>query len=1003
MMILVLPHIIPFSLDEEVNNGESVQLNCHVSKGDIPLTIRWSFHGEALSSHMGISTTKIGDRTSLLTISSAMAAHSGNYTCTASNAAGNISHMATVHVNVLPHIIPFDLEEEVNSGESVQLNCHVSKGDRPIKISWNFHGEVLSSHMGISTTKLGDRSSVLTISSAMAAHSGNYTCTASNAAGVTTYTATVHVNVMPVITPISIEAQVFSGETIQLNCFVSRGDSPISISWFLNGERLSMMGPLLSTTQVGPRTSLLTISSATAWHSGNYTCTAQNRAGITNYTVSLLVHVRPEISPIAVQSQVFAGESVQLFCTVSRGDLPVSATWLFNGERLSMSGAGMTTTQVGPRTLLLAIHSATAWNSGNYTCLVENLAGLTEYTVPLMVHGMDMRRGMCMTILPSVVPFSFGNEPIQAGQFASVQCIVSSGDLPLTITWTFNGYPLRVSDLITVSKGGQRISTLAIESVSERLAGNYSCLARNDAGVDSHTSLLRVNVLPVIKPISVEGQTFAGEAVQLQCFVPRGDTPLSVWWVFNEDKQASMGASFSTTQLGPRTSLLTISAATAWHSGNYTCHANNRAGETTATVPLTVHGPVPYVLGASAPSVVPFSFGSDPIQAEQVTSVQCIVSAGDLPLTITWAFNGYPLQSSDLVSIAKSGHRISTLAIESVSARLAGNYTCIARNDAGIASHTSELKVNVPPKMMPFTFGDDPLEASQSATVQCSVTTGDLPLSIEWLFNGQTINEVDDVIVAKISKRASALSIESVTARHAGNYTCVGINIAGNASFTAQLLVNVPPKIIPFTFGEAPLEAGQSTSVQCMVSVGDPPLSIDWTVDGEVLESTPERMISKVTGKLSLLSIEAVSAHHAGNYTCSVANSAGHSNHMAQLLVIGPNFAVHLETKYFTNFLSVPPKMMTFTFGEDPFEAGQSTSVQCMVSSGDLPLNIEWTFNGKTVTPSQRDLSTVKIGQRGMVLNIDAVSARHAGNYTCIGRNSAGSASYTAQLLVNGL
>lgn len=98
-MLLVLPHIIPFSLDEEVNNGESIQLNCHVSKGDKPLKISWSFHGEELSSHMGITTTKIGDRTSLLTIASAMAAHNGNYTCTASNAAGNTSHTATIRIN----------------------------------------------------------------------------------------------------------------------------------------------------------------------------------------------------------------------------------------------------------------------------------------------------------------------------------------------------------------------------------------------------------------------------------------------------------------------------------------------------------------------------------------------------------------------------------------------------------------------------------------------------------------------------------------------------------------------------------------------------------------------------------------------------------------------------------------------------------------------------------------------------------------------------------------
>lgn len=94
----------------------------------------------------------------------------------------------------MPHINPFDVEDEVNNGDSVQLQCHVSKGDRPLTISWSFHGEELSSHMGIETTKLGDRSSVLIINSAMAAHTGNYTCTATNRAGSSNYTTSIYVN-----------------------------------------------------------------------------------------------------------------------------------------------------------------------------------------------------------------------------------------------------------------------------------------------------------------------------------------------------------------------------------------------------------------------------------------------------------------------------------------------------------------------------------------------------------------------------------------------------------------------------------------------------------------------------------------------------------------------------------------------------------------------------------------------------------------------------------------
>jgi hypothetical protein len=75
-----------------------------VVKGDLPLKVTWSFHGEELSSHMGISTTKIGDRTSLLTIDSVMAGHSGNYTCTAENSSGTASYSASLLVNGMAQI-----------------------------------------------------------------------------------------------------------------------------------------------------------------------------------------------------------------------------------------------------------------------------------------------------------------------------------------------------------------------------------------------------------------------------------------------------------------------------------------------------------------------------------------------------------------------------------------------------------------------------------------------------------------------------------------------------------------------------------------------------------------------------------------------------------------------------------------------------------------------------------------------------------------------------------
>ena len=64
-------------------------------------------------------------------------------------------------------------------------------------------------------------------------------------------------------------------------------------------------------------------------------------------------------------------------------------------------------------------------------------------------------------------------------------------------------------------------------------------------------------------------------------------------------------------------------------------------------------------------------------------------------------------------------------------------------------------------------------------------------MEIIWLFNGESIGlQNPDVEITWINKHMSAISIESVAARHAGEYTCVARNKAGNVSHSAILAVN---------------------------------------------------------------------------------------------------------------------------------------------------------------------------------------------------------------------
>lgn len=101
--VLVLPHINPFSFEEDANFGDSVQLSCYVSKGDLPLRLSWLFNGKPIFAHLGILTSKFGERSNMLNVPSLTGDNGGVYTCVATNAAGtsNFSTTLNVHGNKL--------------------------------------------------------------------------------------------------------------------------------------------------------------------------------------------------------------------------------------------------------------------------------------------------------------------------------------------------------------------------------------------------------------------------------------------------------------------------------------------------------------------------------------------------------------------------------------------------------------------------------------------------------------------------------------------------------------------------------------------------------------------------------------------------------------------------------------------------------------------------------------------------------------------------------------
>lgn len=95
----------------------------------------------------------------------------------------------------------------------------------------------------------------------------------------------------------------------------------------------------------------------------------------------------------------------------------------------------------------------------------------------------------------------------------------------------------------------------------------------------------------------------------------------------------------------------------------------------------------------------------------------------------------------------------------------------------------------VPPKLAPWSTDEEPLYSGDFYQLNCAVTHGDFPINITWLFNDRPLSYMNGVTVLMQGKRSSSLSIDSVSGQHAGNYTCIGSNVAGSVSHTASLTV----------------------------------------------------------------------------------------------------------------------------------------------------------------------------------------------------------------------
>ncbi|XP_044016307.1 Down syndrome cell adhesion molecule-like protein Dscam2 isoform X2 [Aphidius gifuensis] len=476
-----------------------------------------------------------------------------------------------------------------------------------------------------------------------------------------------------------------------------------------------------------------------------------------------------------------------------------------------------------------------------------------------------------------------------------------------------------------------------------------------------------------------------GETIVLSCISQGNPPPMYQWF---RESITGTDVIINSERIHSRAGVLVIQSARNEDSGRYVCHVNNTAGSERIELEVTIISSLSIHL---SPQQVTIDLGKD-------AKFQCAVTGQPTPL-ISWAKDGLPVrEGTGRMKVLGNGGSI--LHISTITRDDKGMFQCFAKNDYEMIQATAELRLGDAAPQLVYKFIEQTIQPGPSVSLKC-IATGNPTPHFTWTLDGFPLPQNDRFMIGQYvtvhSDVISHVNISTVRVEDGGEYRCTAVNRVAKAHHLARLNIYGLPHVRPM--GNYAAVAGETTIIKCPVA-GFPIASITWEKDGQVLPTSRRQEVSS-NGTLVLYNVD--SSTDRGSYTCTAKNKQGHYD----------SKTVQIEVK-------VPPSIAPFSFNKDLSE-GVRAQVTCVIEKGDPPFTITWAKDGDKLSGSsttnygnqlntnnhKNSLTNGIIGLRftsmdphSSTILIDRVTANHAGNYTCLARNSVAEVSSTAQLVV---
>ncbi|XP_017879716.1 Down syndrome cell adhesion molecule-like protein Dscam2 isoform X1 [Ceratina calcarata] len=714
------PVILENSGVVHVGQDESTSLVCVAQACPTP-EYRW--YAQTGSEPMLVLS---GPRTRLLGTVLALEAvtleDSGIYRCTASNPGGEASAeirlivTAPLHVEVTPPLL------SVHLGGNAEFRCEVSTHPQagPHFVTWYKDGRQLPG--------TGRQSELLRLNSINREDRGMYQCIVRRSEGDTAQaSAELQLGDAPPMLLYSfIEQTLQPGPAVSLKCSAAGNPTP-QVSWALDGFPLPTNGRFVIGQYVtvhGDVISHVNISHVMVEDGGEYSCTAENRAGKVTHAARLNVYGLPYIRLIPKVTAV-AGETLRLKCPVA--GYPIEEIKWERANRELPDDLRQKVLQDG--TLVISsVQKKT--DAGVYTCSARNKQG----------HSARRSGDVAVIVPPIIEPFTF-QEGLSEGMRTRTVCGVAAGDPPLTISWLKDGqnpFPLppNLASVLNISQLDPYSSLLSISNLAAEHSGDYTCVAANPAAEVRYTAKLQVKVPPrwIVEPMDVSVER--NKHVALHCQAQGVPTPIIVWKKATVrrylDKTGSKSGEYEELRERAYTKILSNGTLLLQHvkedrEGFYLCQASNGIGSGIGKVVQLKVNSSPYF---AAPSRLVTVKKSD------TATLHCEVH-GDTPVTVAWLKGKIELNPSTNYRVTVKREVtpdgvIAQLQISSAEASDSGAYFCQASNLYGRDQQLVQLLVQEPPQ---------PPSSLETAMVSSR------SMNVKWQHKSQDTSEVTKYIL----------------------------------------------------------------------------------------------------------------------------------------------------------------------------------------------------------------------------------------------------------------